>query len=88
MTDPITHTEAESIMDATCSSLMEHFDAVQILVTWGDHKTTLDCAWGQGNWYARQGLTRTFIDRDVAQENAAAQNANRDVDDGDEWKEE
>ena len=81
--------DRKTILNTACTALMEHFDAVQILTTWADHTQTYDLAWGQGNWYARQGLVQTFIQRDKAQENAvelaAKINDNRDCD-GEDWK--
>lgn len=52
-------------------ALMEHFDAVQILVS-----STAPCGGtesvfqGAGNWFARQGMAHDFINRDQADTNA------------------
>lgn len=52
-------------------ALMEHFDAVQILVS-----STAQCGGtesvfqGAGNWFARQGMAHDFINRDQADTNA------------------
>lgn len=60
------------LADSCIQRLLEHCDAVQILMTGsrigGDQCWSL--ARGGGNWYARQGLAHEFINSDVAQENA------------------
>lgn len=52
--------------------LGEHFDAVQVLVTWNEEGISKDFACGSGNWYARQGLAHEFITKNqsmsIAQE--------------------
>ncbi len=60
-----------SLADGCIAQLMEHCDAVQILMTGTDGRGeswSLDR--GSGNWYARQGLAHEFIDKNIAQENA------------------
>jgi hypothetical protein len=61
-----------SRIDNAVSLLREHFDAVQILVSWrdADSRGTKNCYRGLGNWYARQGMAHEFIEQDKAQEHA------------------
>lgn len=71
-------------------ALMEHFDAVQILVS-----STAPCGGtesvfqGAGNWFARQGMAHDFIQRDQS-ETSASKIADKisppPPDDGEEWK--
>jgi hypothetical protein len=60
------------LADSCVARLLEHCDAVQIMMTGsrngGDQCWSL--ARGGGNWYARQGLAHEFITSDVAMENA------------------
>lgn len=70
-------------------ALMEHFDAVQILVS-----STAPCGGtesvfqGAGNWFARQGMAHDFIQRDESETSAAyiANKITLPPDDGEEWK--
>lgn len=55
------------LMDAV-NLLSEHFDHVQILVSWNEEAETKDMASGSGNWYARLGLCRELILRHDCQE--------------------
>lgn len=50
--------------------LGEHFDHVQIMVSWCEQGACYSDYYGAGNWYARQGLAHEFIQKDIAQENA------------------
>lgn len=60
----------EEMLDKSVNSLMEHFEAVQILVTWRDEQgTTYSKTWGAGNHYARIGLMREYLKRDIAKIN-------------------
>lgn len=67
-----TDDEKEDYLRSVAVTLGEHFDHVQILVSWNEEALTKRFAAGTGNWYARQGLAHEFITRDVAQENAHA----------------
>ena len=60
----------EEILDEAALKLGEHFDNVQIMVSWMDQGATLSCCRGCGNWHARHGLARDFITSDIAHENA------------------
>lgn len=66
----MTDAEILQLLDDTNAKLVEHFDAVQIMVTWNENGNTRDCLRGAGNWHARQGMAHMFIERDVAQEHA------------------
>lgn len=48
--------------------LGEHFDAVQVLVSYNEDGLTRCRHLGGGNWYARQGMAHDFIKCDDAQE--------------------
>lgn len=63
--------EAEMFLEKAVNGLMEHFDAVQILVTWTDENDggTFGKTWGAGNHYARIALMREYLKRDVAKIN-------------------
>ena len=46
--------------------LMEHFEAVQIFATRMAHpKCTIDIRKGSGNFYARYGLTKLWVDEQM-----------------------
>lgn len=61
----MTNEEASSFVMAEAHRLGEHFDAVQILVTRMNGGSTQYIARGVGNWYARQGIARAFVQNDV-----------------------
>lgn len=80
--------DARKIVEEAAAKLGEHFDSVQILVSWGvDGGGTKSCFSGTGNWYARQGMAHEFINSDIAQD-AAQQIAEKlnPPDEGDAWK--
>lgn len=65
----------EKFIDAHCAQIAEHFDAVQILVTDLDKDgNTTYCFRGTGNFFARVGMAKAFLDQDRAinEENAVA----------------
>jgi len=81
--------EITELINKTASDLGEHFDAVQILVSWNDNGQTTASYSGCGNWYARQGMAHEFINSDVAQENARQMKGilpNNPPDNGESWK--
>jgi len=59
----MTTEEVEKILDDTAARLAEHFDAVQLLVSWTEDATTYGMSRGRGDWYARHGLCQEFINR-------------------------
>lgn len=59
--------EANRLLEEMAARLGEHFDAVQILVSWNEYGLTNCAKRGVGNWYARQGMAQEFIDQDQAQ---------------------
>lgn len=83
----MTPEEAEKLAEKSAESLGEHFDAVQILVSWNEGGRSMCVRRGAGNWYARQGMAHEFINADIAQD-AAIQIAEKlnPPDDGDDWK--
>ena len=60
--------EKAELVEEIAHRLGEHFDCVQILVSWNIDTYTHDLAYGIGNWYARQGMAEAFIKRDQAKE--------------------
>lgn len=51
--------------------LSEHFDSLQLLGTFiDDEGNTGKVSMGSGNWYARIGVAREFIEQDAAATNA------------------
>lgn len=79
-------------LDAMLAELGEHFDCVQILGSYmGDDGNTNRVTRGIGNWYARQGVAREFLEMDAAQttayEIAKAIPRVDPPDDGESWKE-
>lgn len=55
--------DTESILDRCVAILSEHYDAVEILVTRCDDGKTNATSKGSGNWYARYGLAREYVER-------------------------
>ena len=53
--------EMEKLLETSISVLMEHFEAVQILVSRSTPEETQSIFSGRGNWFARQGMAREFI---------------------------
>lgn len=85
----MTTEEVEELLEKTAAALGEHFDAVQVLVSWNEDGATTCVKRGAGNWYARQGMAHEFINADVSQENAAALSRvlpQPPSDDSDSWK--
>lgn len=84
----MTSKEAEKHLDSIVARLAEHFDAVQILVSWGaEGGDTCGLSRGGGNWYARQGLAHEFIEQARARGNAHELSAVLDGGDDEDWKE-
>ncbi len=55
------------IVNTHLNGLSEHFDSVQILATRLEPDgRTVATILGSGNWYARTGLARFFLDQDQA----------------------
>lgn len=84
-----TQERLNGLMDKMLAELGEHFEAIQILGTFvDDDGHTARASRGVGNWYARQGLAREFLDMDAAQTTAyeLSQVINRPPEDGEDWK--
>lgn len=77
-----------SFIDAEVAKILEHVDAVQILVSWNEQAISKNLYRGGGNWFARQGMAHDFINQDVAQENAKqlADKLEPPPDDAESWK--
>ena len=69
----LTEKAIDGILAEFMPKLMEHCDAVQVLLTFpsADGKTRGKVN-GRGNWYARQGMAHEFITTDQAREIAHA----------------
>ncbi len=80
--------EGQKLADEFVAKMGEHFDVVQVMVSWRDERGHTMCSKrGCGNWYARQGMAHEFINEDVAQETARAiSEIERPPDSGDDWK--
>lgn len=66
----MTNEEVTALIDSKVNQLSEHFDAVQILVSWpsaGNGGGTMSCYRGSGNYFARTGMARDFMNRDEAE---------------------
>ncbi len=85
----MTPEEIHRLVEGVATQLSEHFDAVQILVSWNEEAICKNLYAGAGNWYARQGMAHDFINQDVAQENAKQISAKLEppLDDAEAWKE-
>lgn len=66
----MTDSEKQDYLDKMLAQIGEHFDCVQILVSWNEQAICKNMYRGCGNWFARQGMAHDFINQDVAQENA------------------
>ena len=87
----MTDTELVARMDVLLAELMEHFDALQIIGSVvGDDGCTTRVTRGVGNWYARIGGAREFIEMDQAQTTAfelsKVMGPEDDNDDSEDWK--
>lgn len=58
--------EADKYLQRLSAVLGDHFEAVQIMVSWTDANGTHSCRKGVGNWYARIGMAREFLGTDQA----------------------
>lgn len=64
--DPFDRPTKEKILDDAAKMLMRHFDSVQIICTMMDPNgtgTTSGISSGAGNWYARYGSTKDWVER-------------------------
>lgn len=67
----MTDEELMARMDVLLAELGEHFDSLQIIGSFvGDDGHTQRVTRGIGNWYARVGAAREFIEMDQAQTTA------------------
>ena len=81
--------ESQAAADRCLKTLMEHFEAVQILCTRVTPEGTEHYFVGNGNWYARQGMADEFREQDIGQTHAsqlAKQLPQDPPDEGEEWK--
>ncbi len=63
---------AQQMIDAHAAQLGEHFESVQILVSFPFERGTLPVYAGRGNFFARKGMADDFIKRDPAEQIAVA----------------
>ena len=70
---------AEQVVKSAAASIMEHYEAVQIIATRPTEGRGTECfTWGRGNWYARKGMVdyaSAKFDEDPREE---ARNDNRE----------
>jgi hypothetical protein len=59
--------EAKQICEELAAKLSEHFEAVQILVSWNEDGSTQCVKRGCGNFYARRAMASEFVEEDMAQ---------------------
>lgn len=60
-------------MDKALQTLGEHFDSLQFIGTLVDDDGLTHCLTrGVGNWFARMGAAREFVEKDQAQTTAQA----------------
>lgn len=66
MADHLTGAQREKIVQKALAQLMEHFDTVQIFATRWDPQdcTTGSINRGNGNFYARIGQVREWVERE------------------------
>ena len=83
----LTHEQARKMIEEAAVRLAEHFEAVEIHVSWMDQGTTKCQHSGVGNWYARIQMAREFVEADHAEEQAVAIARNLEPpDDSTSWK--
>jgi hypothetical protein len=80
--------EAEKLVDAALRTLHEHFNAVQVLVSWNEQAETRAVYRGTGNFHARIGMAYDFIKKDDAQTMAVeiSDQLQPPPDDAEQWK--
>lgn len=75
----LSNEDAKALIQSIANKLSEHFDAVQILVSWPSIQGgTRIMKWGTGNYYARLGMCRDFLVVDNADEIAGAVSRERE----------
>ena len=81
---------ARQMLDQMASKLGEHFEAVQIMVTWQENGQTFGLKRGVGNWYARIAMAQEMVSVDrscyMASELSLVISKPEPPDDGDGWK--
>jgi hypothetical protein len=61
----MTPSQKEEIVQKAATALSEHFDCVQILVSSVTPQNSTESIFrGSGNWFARQGMAKDFMNRD------------------------
>jgi len=82
----MTHEESTKILDQAVSILQEHFDAVQVVVTWRNSDGgTVMRGYGNGNYYARKGAVSSWLLReDEGEAEEVAINAREEHEEDDE----
>lgn len=60
MNDPIQDRRVEAVANAL-QTLGEYFEAVQIMCCFTEENATKMRSAGSGNWFARQGMAREFL---------------------------
>lgn len=85
----MTEAQAAQMLEAAAARLGEHFEAVQIMVTWQEGGQTFGLKRGVGNWYARVALAQEMVSVDRSCDLAAQISKvipQPPPDEGDDWK--
>ncbi len=80
--------EVHKAIEKATYALGECAEHVQIMATWSSEGLCHRYFYGNGNWYARQGLAHEFLAQDIARTNAReiAEATKPPDDDSEEWK--
>lgn len=62
--------QIEKEVQQAVARLSEIVPHIQVFVSWNKDEITHFYKLGAGNWYARQGMAHSFINQDIAQDNA------------------
>ena len=84
----MTNEQLNELVEKHAGILKEFFDSVQVLTTWVDENgCTRGKKFGMGDWYARQGIAREFVEQNQAELQASEIGKQiNPPDDGDTWK--
>lgn len=62
-----TDAQLDAALDAAMALLIEHADAIQILVSFEEQGSTYSTRRGAGNWHARQHMAWDFFNKAKSQ---------------------
>lgn len=66
----MTNDERKLEIERCLHRIMEVADCVQVLASYTDSEGTHSCFVGAGNWFARTGMARDFLERDSSHTSA------------------